>query len=250
MAPAASGIAAYVDHTLLRAEASADEIDRLCEEAGEHGFAAVCVNPVWVTRCAGHLAGGDVAVCTVIAFPLGAATTVLKAAEAERAVRDGAGELDMVVALGHVKGGDWRHVRDDIAAVVSAASGALVKAIIETAILTPAEIATVSAIARDAGAAFVKTSTGFHRAGGATTEAVSAIRRAVGGMVGVKASGGVRDCPTALRMLANGATRIGTSNGVAIANCLGAAVIPTDSEALLSLAREHLLTCSTVVRRP
>lgn len=244
MARTPSSIAAYIDHTLLRAEATSAELDRLCDEARAHHFAAVCVNPIWVERCAERLAGSDVTVCSVIAFPSGAAMTGVKVAEAGQAVRDGAGELDMVVALGHVKGGDWRHVHDDIAAVVRAAGGALVKVIIETAILTQAEIATASAVARDAGAHFVKTSTGFHRAGGATTEAVAAISRAVGDAAGVKAAGGVRDCPTALRMIAHGATRIGTSSGVAIASCLGTETIPVGAEQLLTLAREHAVTCS------
>lgn len=241
---AAVPIAAYIDHTLLRADATAAEIDRLCDEAREHRFAAVCVNPVRVGRSVARLAGSGVAICTVIAFPLGATTTGVKVAEATQALRDGAGELDMVVALGQVKEGDWRHVHDDIAAVVRVANGALVKVIIETAILTLAEIVTASAVARDAGAHFVKTSTGFHRAGGATVEAVAAIRRAVGEGMGVKASGGVRDCPAALRLIAHGATRIGTSSSVAIAKCLGAAPLPSDAEALLSLAREHALICS------
>lgn len=243
MARPAASIASCIDHTLLRAEATGREIDRLCDEAREWGFAAVCVNPVWVVRCAERLAGSGVAVCSVVAFPLGAATTGIKVAEAEQAVRDGAGELDMVAALGHVKGGDWRHVHDDVAAVVRAAGGALVKVIIESAILTPAEIATVSAVARDAGARFVKTSTGFHRAGGATTEAVAAIRRALGEGARVKASGGVRDCPTALRMLAHGATRIGTSSGVAIARCLGTMPLPAAAEERLALARDHAVSC-------
>jgi deoxyribose-phosphate aldolase len=242
--PAASmRIAAYIDHTLLRAEATAAEIDRLCDEALAHRFAAVCVNGAWTARCAARLAGSGVAVAPVVGFPLGASTTATKAFEAREARADGAGELDMVAALGQLKGADWRYVHDDIAAVVAAAAGAPVKVIIESAALTPVEIIRASAIAIEAGAAFVKTSTGFHPAGGASAEAVALMRLVVGDRLGVKASGGVRDCATALRMIASGATRIGTSSGVAMAECLGTGPLPVRD--LLGAAREHPAHCRT-----
>lgn len=238
-------IAGYIDHTLLKAEATAAEVDRLCEEALAHRFAAVCVNPIWTARCATRVAGSGVAVATVVGFPLGASTTATKAFEARTARADGATELDMVAAIGHAKGGDWHYVHDDIAAVVAAAAGAPVKVIIESAALTPVEIIRASALAMEAGAAFVKTSTGFHPAGGASAEAVALMRLVVGDRLGVKASGGVRDCATALRMIASGATRIGTSSGVAMAECLGAGPLPVRD--LLSAANEHPAHCLTCV---
>lgn len=219
-------IADFIDHTLLKAEAGAADIDTLCDEAVEHRFAAVCVNPVWVPRCAARLAGSAVQLATVIGFPLGANDSATKRDEAARAVQSGATELDMVVALGHVKGGDWSHVAHDIAAVVSAAGGALVKVIIESATLTPEEIVRCSSIARDEGAHYVKTSTGFHASGGASAEAVALMRAVVGDALGVKASGGIRDCATALHMIGCGATRIGTSSGVSMATCRGAGPRP------------------------
>lgn len=238
-------IAGRIDHTLLRPESTAADIDRLCNEVGVHRFAAVCVNPMWTARCAGRLGGGGggVSVATVVGFPLGANLTAIKVAEAAQAVRDGATELDMVAALGHLRAGDWRYVREEIEAVIRAA-GVPVKVIIESAVLTPDEIVRASAVARDAGARFVKTSTGFHPAGGATTEAVALIRRTVGEAIGVKASGGIRDCATALRMLAAGATRIGTSNGARIASCLGRAPLPSTVAALHALAERHQEVCT------
>jgi deoxyribose-phosphate aldolase len=219
-------VSALIDHTLLKAEATADEIDRLCTEAREHRFAAVCVNPVWVPRCARQLRDSGVQVATVIGFPLGANASDTKRREAAIAVEQGATELDMVIALGHVKSGDWDHVGADIAAVVREAGGALVKVIIESAALTPAEIVRCCELARDAGAHYVKTSTGFHAAGGASAEAVALMRHTVGDAMGVKASGGVRDCETALRMIAHGATRLGTSSGVALVTCVGPGPLP------------------------
>jgi deoxyribose-phosphate aldolase len=236
-------IADYIDHTLLKAEATSAEIDKLCDEAREHRFATVCVNPIWVERCARRLAGSGVGVATVIGFPLGASQPETKAFESALAVRQGATELDMVAAIGHIKGGDWRHVHDDIAGVVRAAGGTLVKVIIESATLTPMEIIKASALAREAGAQYVKTSTGFHSAGGASAEAVALMRLVVGDRMGVKAAGGVRDCPTALRMIASGATRIGTSSGVAMAACLGQGPLPVGE--LLSLADGHAAHCTT-----
>jgi len=219
-------IAEFIDHTMLKAETTSAEIDQLCAEAVEHEFAAVCVNPVWVPRCADRLKGSRVALATVVGFPLGANQSEIKAAEASLAIRQGATEIDMVATVGHIKSGDWNHVADDIAAVVRAAGGVLVKVIIESAHLTPVEIIKASALAREVGANYVKTSTGFHVAGGATAEAVALMRLVVGDALGVKASGGVRDCATALRMIANGATRIGTSSGVAMAACIGRGPMP------------------------
>lgn len=219
-------IAEFIDHTLLKAEATKSEIEKLCAEAVDNEFAAVCVNPVWVPLCAGRLKGSGVALATVIGFPLGANASEIKAAETALAVRQGATEIDMVAAIGHIKSGDWGHVADDISAVVRAAAGTLVKVIIESAHLTPVEIIKASAIAKESGAQYVKTSTGFHAAGGASAEAVALMRLVVGDGLGVKASGGVRDCATALRMIANGATRIGTSSGVAMTECLGRGPLP------------------------
>jgi len=236
-------IAEFIDHTLLKAETTRSEIDQLCAEAVEHEFAAVCVNPVWVPRCAERLKGTAVALATVIGFPLGANQSEIKAAETALAVRQGATEIDMVAAIGHIKSGDWNHVADDIAAVVRAAGGTLVKVIIESAHLTPVEIIKASALAREAGAQYVKTSTGFHAAGGASAEAVALMRLVVGDSMGVKASGGVRDCSTALRMIANGATRIGTSSGVAMAQCLGRGPLPMRE--LLQSPNTHAAKCAS-----
>lgn len=241
-------IADYVDHTLLKAEATQSEVDQLCDEAREHHFAAVCVNPAWVARCAERLRGSGVGVATVIGFPLGAASSETKSFEASVAVKQGATELDMVAAVGHIKAGDWRYVHDDIAAVVRASGGTLVKVIIESAALTPTEIIKASAIAKEAGAQYVKTSTGFHSAGGASAEAVALMRLTVGDELGVKASGGVRDCATALRMIASGATRIGTSSGVTMAQCLGTGALPLRD--LLSLADSHASRCLTGTCEP
>ena len=241
-------IADFIDHTLLKAEATASEIDKLCAEARELRFAAVCVNPSWVARCARHLASSGVGVATVVGFPLGATSSAAKAHETEIAVRDGATEIDMVVALGHIKSNDWDHVAEDIAAVVRAARGHLVKVIIESAALTPVEIIKASALSREMGAHYVKTSTGFHAAGGASSEAVALMRMVVGDALGVKASGGVRDCEAALRMIAAGATRIGTSSGVSMAKCLGQGPLPVGN--LLTVAHGHGPTCSTCQTGP
>jgi deoxyribose-phosphate aldolase len=235
-------IADFIDHTLLKAEASAAEVDRLCEEAIEYRFAAVCVNPVWVSRCAQRLAGSGVKLASVVGFPLGASHSSSKVHEARQAVSDGAHEVDMVAAIGHVKGADWQFVHDDIAAVVAAVPGALVKVIIESAVLTPVEIVKACVVCREAGAHYVKTSTGFHPSGGATAEAVALMRLVVGDSLGVKASGGIRDCATALKMIASGATRIGTSSGVAMAQCLGPG--PLAVHDLLSLADQHAAGCA------
>ena len=238
-------IADFIDHTLLKAEATAREVDQLCAEAAEHQFAAVCVNPVWVKVCADRLRGTDVKVATVIGFPLGATRSDVKAFEAQRAVDDGADELDMVASIGHIKGGNWHYVADDIGAVVRASQGRLVKVIIESAVLAPVEIIKTSALAREAGANYVKTSTGFHAAGGASAEAVALMRLIVGDAMGVKASGGVRDCSAALKMIAAGATRIGTSGGVAMAKCLGPGPLPLGELLASPLAHgEKCVSCS------
>lgn len=236
-------IADYIDHTLLKPEASRHDVEQLCAEAAEHRFAAVCVNPAWVPLCASLLKGSGVQIATVIGFPLGANQPEVKAAEAARAVSDGATELDMVAALGHIKSGDWTHVADDISAVVRAASGILVKVIIESSLLSPVEIIKASALARESGAQYVKTSTGFHASGGASAEAVALMRLVVGDAMGVKASGGVRDCAAALRMIGSGATRIGTSGGVAMAKCLGPGPLPLAE--LLSSPGAHSGRCSS-----
>ena len=236
-------IADFIDHTLLKAEATLAEVEKLCDEAREHRFAAVCVNPSWVRTCAQRLAGSGVQIATVVGFPLGATTSASKRREAEVAVEDGATEIDMVAAIGQIKSGDWHQVADDIAAVVAGARGHLVKVIIESAALTPVEVIKTCAIASEMGAHYVKTSTGFHPAGGAHAEAVALMRLVVGDSLGVKASGGVRDCDTALRMIANGATRIGTSSGVSMAKCLGPGPLPVSD--LLSLATGHAGECRT-----
>ena len=236
-------IADFIDHTLLKAEATRAEVERLCAEAVEHMFAAVCVNPSWVPLCAERVLGSAVKVATVIGFPLGANQPETKAFETSLAVGQGAHEVDMVAAIGAMKSGDWAFVARDVRAVVDAAGGSLVKVIIESAALTPVEIIKASAIAREMGAHYVKTSTGFHPAGGASAEAVALMRLTVGDALGVKASGAVRDCATALRMINAGATRIGTSSGVAMAQCLGPGPLPVGE--LLAAADSHTGRCLT-----
>jgi deoxyribose-phosphate aldolase len=211
-------IAKYIDHTLLRPDATFDQITRLCNEAREFGFASVCVNPYYVRHCAGLLRGSSVKVCTVIGFPLGANTTETKALEARRAIRDGATEIDMVINVGALKSGRDELVYRDIRAVVEAAmdGGAICKVILETALLTDEEKVRACAAARRARADFVKTSTGFGP-GGATAEDVALMSRAVSGTkMGVKASGGIRNLQDAEQMIRAGATRIGASAGVRI----------------------------------
>lgn len=234
-------IAGLIDHTLLKADATRGDIERLTDEARRWRFASVCINPVWVPESVARLAGSGVTVATVVGFPLGANRSAVKAAEAELAVRDGAGELDMVASLGHVKSGEWEAVTRDVAVVVRAASGRLVKVIIESALLTREEIVGASRAAVEGGAGFVKTSTGFHAAGGASEAAVRLMRQTVGDAIGVKASGGIRDCTAALAMLAAGATRLGTSSGVRIVECLG----DTPVGELLGAASGHAQHCRT-----
>jgi deoxyribose-phosphate aldolase len=210
-------LAKYIDHTLLRPDVTNDEIDVLCTEAMDNGFASVCINPYWVKRSADNLRGSDVKVCTVIGFPLGAMTSDVKAAETRKALRDGAREVDMVINVGALKSGQHDVVLKDIERVVDAAHevGALTKVILETALLTDEEKVIASSLAKRARADFVKTSTGFG-GGGATVYDVALMRETVGPEMGVKASGGVRTLEDAEDMIAAGATRIGASAGVQI----------------------------------
>jgi len=214
---AAREVARYIDHTLLKPDATRDEILKICEEGVRFGFASVCINPIWVRDAACALRGSGVKVCTVIGFPLGANEPDTKAYEARRAIFDGASELDMVINVGALKSGDHDLVSRDIRGVVQVAHevGYICKVIIETALLTDEEKVSACLIAKEAGADFVKTSTGFSK-GGATAADVALMRRAVGGQMGVKASGGVRDLKQAQEMIHAGATRIGASVGVKI----------------------------------
>ncbi len=206
-------LAAMIDHTLLKPEATTADVVSLCEEATDLGVAAVCVSPSHLPITEGL--GVGIGIATVIGFPSGAHQPAVKAHEAEVAADAGATELDMVVNLGLVKAGEWLAVGDDIAAV-RAASGVLLKVILETAVLTDDEIAEACRVAEEAGADFVKTSTGFHPSGGASVAAVRLMASTVGGRLGVKASGGIRDAETALAMVDAGATRIGCSASRAI----------------------------------
>jgi deoxyribose-phosphate aldolase len=215
------GIASLVDHTLLKPEATRIDVRRVCDEARSAGFGAVCVNAEWVGMAIRALEGSGVRVAATVGFPLGAAGLAAKAAEARLAILDGAAELDMMIALGLVRGTDWRGVEDEIAAVVAAAPGRLVKVILETAVLSAAEIERAARTAVAAGAGMVKTSTGFHPAGGATVERVRLLRATVGNQVGVKASGGIRTAEAALAMLAAGADRIGASSALAWKDVIG-----------------------------
>lgn len=210
--------ASLIDHTLLKPEAAEADIKKLCNEAIQFGFASVCVNPVWVKRAAEYLSGTDIPVCTVIGFPLGATLPDVKAFEARRAIFDGAREVDMVINVGALRSGDDCAVEDDIRAVVRAAhdNGVLCKVIIETALLTDDEKVRACLASKNAGADFVKTSTGFAK-GGATADDVALMRRTVGHALGVKASGGVKGIDDARKMFEAGATRIGASVGVKIA---------------------------------
>lgn len=214
-----NNIAQMIDHTLLKADATKEQIKTLCEEAKQYQFASVCVNPVWVEYAADLLKGTDVKVCTVIGFPLGASTPETKAFETKDAIEKGAKEVDMVVNIGALKGGNTALLEKDIRAVVNAAVGNLVKVIIETCLLTDEEKKAACEIAKRAGADFVKTSTGFS-GGGATVKDVGLMRKAVGSQMGVKASGGVRSVEDAENMIEAGASRIGTSSGVKIINGL------------------------------
>jgi deoxyribose-phosphate aldolase len=213
----AGGVAEMIDHTLLKPDAARGEIEKLCREAAEFGFASVCINPTWVALCARLLAGKTTVVCSVVGFPLGATTPDVKHYETRRAIFDGAREIDMVINVGALKSGDLRVVERDIDAVTAPCreAGAISKVIIEAALLTDDEKVTACTLAKAAGADFVKTSTGFGP-GGATVADVALMRRVVGQEMGVKAAGGVRDLEGLKAMVAAGATRIGASAGVRI----------------------------------
>jgi deoxyribose-phosphate aldolase len=208
-------LAAYIDHTLLRPDAVRSDFERLCEEAAQHSFATVCVNSAHVALCTALLEDCQVPVAATVGFPLGASNTFSKVAEAAQAVRDGASEIDMVAAIGTLKDGLRHAFVDDVRGVVDAAEGRAVKVILETCLLDDDEKRRGAEWAREAGAAFVKTSTGFS-SGGATEHDVRLLRSVVGPNVGVKASGGIRDAAAADAMIAAGANRLGTSAGVAI----------------------------------
>lgn len=216
-AAATADVAGYIDHTLLKPEATRAEIEKLCQEARAYNFASVCINPTWVKDAAFALYGSPVKVCTVIGFPLGATLSDVKAFETRRAIFDGATEIDMVINIGALKSGDDERAKRDISAVVEAAHDAcaIVKVIIETALLSDEEKVRACLLAKDAGADFVKTSTGFSK-GGATVADIELMRRTVGAGVGVKAAGGVKDLASAREMIAAGATRIGASAGIRI----------------------------------
>jgi len=226
------GVAHLLDYTLLKAEASRDDIIRLCDDAAYAGVLAVCVNGAWVTTCIERLRGTDVKIAAVVGFPLGAGSGAAKAAEAAIAVADGAVELDMVLPLGKVRTGDWTAVTEDVAVVASAAPGAVLKVIIESAMLDAGQVAAACTASVAGGAAFVKTSTGFHPAGGATLDAVRWMRDAVGPAIGVKASGGIRTAEQALGMLAAGANRIGLSSLAGLRDIIG-----SDAPSLAELLR-------------
>jgi deoxyribose-phosphate aldolase len=200
----------FIDHTLLKADAREEQIKKLCEEAKDHQFKSVCVNPYWVSKCRELLQDSGVLVCTVIGFPLGASTKAAKVFEAEDAIKNGADELDMVINIGALKDEKNDYVKEEIKVLSEVAHKAdkLLKVIIETCLLTDAEKIKVSTLAREAGADFVKTSTGFSTGG--------AMRKTVGETMGVKASGGVKSAETAQQMVEAGATRLGTSSGIEI----------------------------------
>lgn len=212
-------LARMIDHTLLKPEATVEQVEKLCAEAKKFHFASVCINPSYVPLCAKILKDTDVKVCTVIGFPLGATTSETKAFETERTIRDGATEVDMVINVGRLKSGDYDYVESDIFAVVSTAKRyhALSKVILETGLLTDEEKIKACMLAKRAGADFVKTSTGFSK-GGATAGDIALMRLVVGSAMGVKASGGVRSREDALKLVASGADRIGASASVAIAS--------------------------------
>jgi deoxyribose-phosphate aldolase len=208
-------LAKLIDHTLLKNDATRDEVVKLCDEARTYRFASVCVNTMWVPLCRSLLAGTDVMVCAVVGFPLGAMSPTAKAYEAREAVRQGAREIDMVLNIGALKSRDYETVFEDICRVVKASAPAGVKVILETGALTHEEKIIACSLSKLAGAAFVKTSTGFGK-GGATVEDVQLMRSIVGGELGVKASGGVRTAEDAIKMAQAGANRIGASASVAI----------------------------------
>lgn len=209
-------IAAYIDHTLLKQDATVQQIDRLCAEAAEYHFASVCVNPWYVPRCVKNLEGSGVKVCTVVGFPLGATTLETKVFETLQAVKSGAKEIDMVINVCAMKSGNTKAIEQEIQALAAAVEGAaILKVIIEACLLTDEEKVLACQIAKRAGADYVKTSTGFST-GGATVSDVALMRKTVGPEMGVKAAGGIRDYATAKAMIEAGASRIGASAGIAI----------------------------------
>ena len=210
-------IAKFIDHTALTAEKTEKDILKLCDEAKEHHFWSVCINSGYIPLAKKALEGTDVKVCTVIGFPLGANLTSVKAFEAKAAIEAGAEEIDMVINVGLIKSEKWNAVKEDIAAVLKACNGKTLKVILETCLLTKEEIRKACEICKELNVGFVKTSTGFNK-GGATVEDIALMREVVGPVIGVKASGGIRDTATALAMLDAGATRIGASAGIAIIN--------------------------------
>lgn len=214
---APGGVAAMIDHTLLKPDATRADVEKLCREAAEFRFATVCINPVWVALAASRLRGSGVGICSVVGFPLGATTADVKQYETRRAIFDGATEIDMVINLGALKSGDLRSAERDIEGVVEACRpcGVASKVIIEAALLSDDEKITACTLSKAAGADFVKTSTGFGP-GGATVADVALMRRVVGAEMGVKAAGGVRDLEGLKAMVAAGATRVGASAGVKI----------------------------------
>ncbi|MCQ2794099.1 MAG: deoxyribose-phosphate aldolase [Bacilli bacterium] len=209
----------YIDHTLLKANALASEISKLCLEAKQYHFKSVCVNPGFVSLAKKELQGSDVLVCTVIGFPLGATTCASKVSETSNALKDGADEIDMVINISHAKMHDYQYIENEIKAIKAVCQNHTLKVILETCLLTDEEIVATSLAAKNAGADFVKTSTGFST-GGATIHAVSLMRKTVGETMGVKASGGIHTYQEALEMINAGASRIGASSGVAIMQSL------------------------------
>jgi deoxyribose-phosphate aldolase len=212
-------LASFIDHTVLKPMEGRSALEKLCAEAREHAFFAVCVNPAWVSLCHDLLAGSPVKLAVVAGFPLGANRSDVKAFEAARAVDDGADEIDMVLNVGALRDGDTAYVEADIRAVVKASAGRLVKVIFETCYLTDEQIVTACKLSVNAGARYVKTSTGFGSAG-ATAAHIALMRREVGPSIGVKASGGVKTLQAALAMIEAGASRIGTSSGIDIVKAL------------------------------
>ena len=208
-------IAKYIDHTILKPIAQRKDIEKLCQEAKEHHFASVCVNPCWVSYASKLLKGSDVKVCTVIGFPLGANVSAVKAFEAKTAIEQGASEVDMVINIGALKAGEYDVVKQDVQAVRDVSVGKILKVIIETSYLTDEEKKKVCQICAEVGADFVKTSTGFSD-GGATAHDVALMAQSAGSKVKVKASGGIRTREDALKMIEAGASRLGTSSGIKI----------------------------------
>lgn len=209
----------YIDHTILKADASKAEVETLCQEAKEHQFKSVCINPTWVSLAKEMLADTSVLVCTVIGFPLGANHTDVKVYETKKALEEGADEIDMVINVAQLKAGNEEYVKNEIAEISKEVhqNNGILKVIIETSLLTDEEKIKACSIAKDAGADFVKTSTGFSSSG-ATVEDIKLMRKTVGEKMGVKASGGVRELDFAMELIGNGATRLGTSSGVKLVN--------------------------------